>query len=31
MGIVTAGGVVRAGDGIRVDLPQRPWRELVCV
>jgi MOSC domain-containing protein YiiM len=31
MGIVIAGGVVKAGDGIRVELPERPWRELVCV
>jgi MOSC domain-containing protein YiiM len=31
MGIVIAGGEVRAGDAIRVELPERPWRELVCV
>lgn len=31
MGIVMAEGEVRAGDAIRVELPERPWRELVCV
>jgi len=31
MGIVIAGGVVRAGDTIRAEMPERPWRELVCV
>jgi len=31
MGIVVAGGVARAGDAIQVELPERPWRELVCV
>jgi len=31
MGIVLAGGEVRAGDAIRVELPELPWRELVCV
>jgi len=31
MGIVVEGGVVRPGDAIRVELPERPWRELVCV
>ena len=30
-GIVVAGGVVKAGDAIRVELPERPWREMVCV
>jgi len=31
MGIVIAGGVVRVGDGIEVELPVGPFRELVCV
>jgi len=31
MSIVLAGGEVRAGDPIRVELPEPPWRELVCV
>jgi len=31
MGIVVEGGVARPGDAIRVELPERPWRELVCV
>lgn len=31
MGIVLEGGVVKAGDAVRVELPERPWRELVCV
>jgi MOSC domain-containing protein YiiM len=31
MGIVIAGGEVRAGDAIRVELPEPPWRDLVCV
>jgi MOSC domain-containing protein YiiM len=31
MGIVLAEGEVQAGDAIRVELPERPWRELVCV
>jgi MOSC domain-containing protein YiiM len=31
MGIVIAGGVVRASDAIQVELPRKPWREMVCV
>lgn len=31
MGIVIAGGVVRTGDAIHVELPEKPWREMVCV
>lgn len=31
MGIVIAGGVVKAGDAIVVELPEKPWREMVCV
>ncbi len=31
MGVVIAGGVVRTGDEILVRLPEKPWRELVCV
>ena len=31
MGIVHAGGEVKAGDDILVQLPSPPWRELVCV
>jgi MOSC domain-containing protein YiiM len=31
MGIVIAGGVVRAGNAIQVELPRKPWREMVCV
>ena len=31
MGTVIAGGAVRAGDPIGVELPEKPWRELVCV
>ena len=31
MGIVTSGGEIKAGDPIRIELPERPWRDLVCV
>ena len=31
MGIVSAGGDVRAGDPIRVELPPQPWRSLTPV
>lgn len=31
MGIVVAGGLVEAEDRITVELPERPWRSLVCV
>ena len=31
MGIIIAGGEVKAGDPIRIELPQQPWRDLVCV
>ena len=31
MGIVIAGGMVRVEDGIEVELPVGPFRELVCV
>jgi MOSC domain-containing protein YiiM len=31
MGVVVAGGMVQAGDAVRVELPERPWRELVGV
>ncbi len=31
MAIVVTGGVVQAGDEIRVELPEKPWREMVCV
>jgi MOSC domain-containing protein YiiM len=31
MGIVRSGGVVKPGDSIRLQLPERPWRSMVCV
>lgn len=31
MGIVVAGGDVRTGDPIKVELPEKPWKKLVCV
>jgi MOSC domain-containing protein YiiM len=31
MAIVVAGGDVRVGDAIRVELPPEPWQPLVCV
>jgi MOSC domain-containing protein YiiM len=31
MGIVIESGMVRVGDGIEVELPVGPFRELVCV
>ncbi len=31
MGVVITGGVVTAGDAIRVEFPEKPWREMVCV
>jgi len=31
MSVVVAGGIVSPGDTIRVELPEQPWRPLVCV
>ncbi len=31
MGIAIAGGVIKPGDAIEVSLPEKPWREMVCV
>jgi MOSC domain-containing protein YiiM len=31
MGVVVAGGVVRPGDAIEVELPERPWRRMGTV
>ncbi len=31
MGIAIAGGLIKPGDPIGVDLPAKPWRKMVCV
>jgi MOSC domain-containing protein YiiM len=31
MGVVLAGGIVRAGDVIRVEMPAKPWRKMGTV
>jgi hypothetical protein len=31
MGIALAGGVVREGDAVGVELPEKPWRKLEAV
>lgn len=31
MGIAIVGGVIAPGDAIEVTLPEKPWREMMCV